>query len=324
MDSPSEAVLERVSDAFFALDTDWRFTYLNDQAEELLDRDRDDLLGESVWETFEPAVGTTFYDEYHEAMAEQEPTSFVEYYEPLSTWFEVSAYPSETGLSVYFRDVSERKDREQELRRRARQFESFGDVLAHDLQSPLNAVDGRLELAMETGDIEHVEVADDILDRVYGLVGHLADVMREGRLVDDPELVAFEPCLRSAWASIETQDGTLRVESTEPIVADESALRRFLDNLFRNAVEHGGDDVTVWAGVTDDGFYVADDGPGIPEEHRDRVLEPGYTTKEEGSGFGTASANQIALAHGWDVSVGESRDGGARFEVTGVSLGAGS
>jgi len=108
-------VLERIDDAFFALDEQWRFTYLNEQAEDVLDVDREDILGEVVWEAFEPAVGTAFQEEYERAMATQQQVSFEEYYPPLSVWLEVTAYPSETGLSVYFRDVSDRVEREQEL-----------------------------------------------------------------------------------------------------------------------------------------------------------------------------------------------------------------
>jgi len=108
-------VLERIDDAFFALDEQWRFTYLNEQAEEVLGVDSDDILGEVVWEAFEPAVGTTFQKEYERAMATQQQVSFEEYYPPLSMWLEVTAYPSESGLSVYFRDVTDRVEREREL-----------------------------------------------------------------------------------------------------------------------------------------------------------------------------------------------------------------
>ncbi len=108
------------------------------------------------------------------------------------------------------------------------------------------------------------------------------------------------------------------------------------ENLFRNSVEHGStssrtesDDsvehgrcadgaapVTVSVGTTDDGFYVADDGVGIPPEERDDVFERGYTTSDTGTGFGLAIVVEVAQAHGWSVSVTESEDGGARFEFT--------
>lgn len=111
-----DEVLERISDAFFAVDDEWQFTYVNDRAIDLLDRSGADLIGERLWDAFPHALGTTFEDEYRRAMETQEPAAFEEYFEPLSTWFEVNAYPSETGLSIYFRDITERKEYEATLR----------------------------------------------------------------------------------------------------------------------------------------------------------------------------------------------------------------
>lgn len=105
-------VFERITDAFFALNLDWCFVYLNSEAETLLQRTRTDLLGRNVWDEFAPAKTTNFYYQYHQAMKTQKPSIFVEYYEPLETWFEVHAYPSEKGLSIYFRDVTLRKNLE--------------------------------------------------------------------------------------------------------------------------------------------------------------------------------------------------------------------
>ena len=117
LESELAEVFSRVDDAFFALDTDWRVTYVNDHAATLLDRSRGELLQENFWEEFPAAEESTFAEEYKRAAETQEPVTFVEYYPPLGAWFEVSAYPSETGLSVYFRDVTERRQRKQELER---------------------------------------------------------------------------------------------------------------------------------------------------------------------------------------------------------------
>jgi len=314
-----EAVLDRVSDAFFALDHEWRFTYLNEQAERLLDRPRDDLVGRSVWDEFPEAADSTFADEYRRAMQTQETVAFEEYFPPLATWFEVRAYPSESGLSVYFRDVSGRKASERALEQRARQFETFGDILSHDLTSPLATLRGRLELARATGDDEHFDEAEDAFERVSTLVDELATVMREGRVVNTLTAVDVGPVARELWGALDTGETTLTVGEVGEVRADERALTRLLQNLFRNSIEHG-PATTVVVGPLDEGegFFVADDGPGIPAADRDRVFEPGYSTKEGGTGFGMISAQQIALAHDWDLSVSASADGGARFEVRGV------
>ncbi|GAB3667166.1 PAS domain-containing protein [Halopiger thermotolerans] len=121
-----EEIYGRISDAVFALDEEWRFTYLNEHARELIAPDGRTLIGANIWEAFPDAIERRFKPEYERAMYEQEPVSFEEYYpEPLDAWFEVRAYPSETGLSVYFRDVTERKERERMLEEFQRRYRTF-------------------------------------------------------------------------------------------------------------------------------------------------------------------------------------------------------
>jgi PAS domain S-box-containing protein len=138
-----EEVFDRITDGFFAVDDEWRFTYVNERAEELLDRSEGELIGESLWEAFPETVESRFQEEYEAAMATQEPVVFEEYYPPLSAWFAVRAYPSESGLSVYFRDVTERWKRDEELNARVRQQA----VVSELGQSALEAedVDGVVE-----------------------------------------------------------------------------------------------------------------------------------------------------------------------------------
>ncbi|PEN08811.1 histidine kinase [Longimonas halophila] len=110
-------ILESISDAFFAVDTQWCFTYLNDRAEQLLNRPREDLLGRNVWDEFPEAVDLEFYTAYHNAIETQESVHFEAYFPPLGTWFQVNAYPFEGGLSVYFDDITEQRELEDTLRR---------------------------------------------------------------------------------------------------------------------------------------------------------------------------------------------------------------
>jgi PAS domain S-box-containing protein len=109
-------ILESITDAFFALDNEWRFTYLNPQAELLLQIKRQELLGKCLWDKFPEAVGSPFYQEYHRAVREQVSVEFEAFYPPLNTWFWVHAYPGEQGLCVYFENINERKQAEEALR----------------------------------------------------------------------------------------------------------------------------------------------------------------------------------------------------------------
>ncbi|MEI6045805.1 MAG: PAS domain S-box protein [Chloroflexota bacterium] len=108
-------ILESITDAFFALDYNWHFTYVNPQAEPLLKRRREELLGRNIWEEFPDALGSAFYQEYHKALSQKVTVAFEAFYSPFNVWFEVRAYPSQDGLSVYFQDISRRKKLEQEL-----------------------------------------------------------------------------------------------------------------------------------------------------------------------------------------------------------------
>ena len=108
-------VLDRVTDAFYALDEEWRFTHVNDHAEDILRRSAASLLGEHIWTEFPEAAEGVVWERFHEAMETQEAVTFELFYDPLDLWTEITAYPSETGLSVYFRDVTERKERERAL-----------------------------------------------------------------------------------------------------------------------------------------------------------------------------------------------------------------
>ena len=119
-------LLETMTDAFFSLDTEWRFTFLNSEAEKLLGRSREELLDKSVWEQFPEAVGSVFEEHYARAVETGQPVSFEAFYPPLDKWFEVRAWPMPEGLSVYFHDVTERRraqdEREQAVRERERAY----------------------------------------------------------------------------------------------------------------------------------------------------------------------------------------------------------
>ena len=487
-------VLDRMSDGFFTLDGDWRIAFANDRGSQILRSAMSDeavgpdgsVEGANIWEAIPGATETAFYDEYHRAMETQEPVSFDSYYEPLDTWFEARVFPSDSGLSVYLRDITERRELEREQRESLRaiqrlyavssdhdrtfeekveailtlgceyldvpngfvtriedgvqhveashadhpllqpgetcpldeayckrtierdrlltvvnaseegwagdpahetfgletyiggkvevdgeqygtlcfaatapraepftdtqrtfvelltrwvsyelerqraaerlererdRLEEFASVVSHDLRNPLTTARGRLDLLADESDSEHVEPIRRSLSRMETLIEDLLTLAREGNDIDDPGPVDLAALATKAWETTDKRGGTLRVAADElRVAADEDRLRQLLENLFRNAVDHGGVDVTITVGALDggDGFYVADDGEGIPEAEREKVFETGFTTTGDGTGFGLNIVAEIAEAHGWAVEAVESETGGARFEFTGV------
>lgn len=169
-------------------------------------------------------------------------------------------------------------------------------------------------------DSEHLESIENALQRSQTLIDDLLTLAREGSEVHDIEAVNIGALCDSCWHNVATSEATLTVETNQTIRADQSRLQQFLENLYRNAVDHGGDDVAVTVGALPDGFYIEDDGPGIPADERDNVFDAGYSTIDDGTGFGLSIVEEIADAHGWDAQVTQGADGGARFEITGVEF----
>lgn len=319
-ESAEEAILDRMTDAFFALNADRCFTYLNERGREVIcdaigiDLTIEELRGRHIWEEIPETVDTPFYEQAERAIQTQQPVTFEEYFEPLGKWFEVRAYPSESGLSVYFRDITDRKRQNRQLKRQVQQLAGFGDILSHDLKNPLNVAMGRLTQVRETGEMDHLADVEQSLLRIESLIDDMASIMKRGTLVDDISPVDLEEVVRSVWKTTETGDASVVFEETGTIHADEGALTRLLENLVQNAIEHGDDDMIVRVGTFSKGFFIEDNGPGIPVENRDEIFEPKFTTSEDGTGFGLVSVRQIALAHGWDITVMDREMGGSRFE----------
>jgi len=216
----------------------------------------------------------------------------------------------------------DRIERERELEQQNERLGEFASVVSHDLRNPLNVAGGRLELAREECDSPHLDVIARQHERMGQLIDDLLALAREGRAEVEFEPVALDELGRACWGSVATDRASLAVATDAVVRADPDRLRQLLENLFRNAVDHGGDGVTVTVGLLEDrsGFYVADDGPGVPEEERERVFDHGYSTSDGGTGFGLSIVSRIADAHRWDVAVTASDAGGARFEVTGVDV----
>jgi len=243
------------------------------------------------------------------------------------TTSEISRGGRRYGYGLIVSDVTTLVEYSTELERKTERLEQFASVLSHDLRNPVSVAMGRIELEREDGDSEHLRKSREALDRIDTTIDDLLRLARNGDAVSDSAPVSLRGVAADAWETSDTGDATLSVEVDDQyrVLADRSRLRTLLENLFRNAADHGGHRVTVGrvgAGANvgpGSGFFVADDGPGIPEDERDAVFEYGYSTVDEGTGFGLAIVQSIADAHDWSLAITESSDSGARFEVTGVA-----
>ena len=231
------------------------------------------------------------------------------------------------GYMIVLRDITDRKQRERQLEEQNERLEEFADVVSHDLRNPLSTAEGWVAAVTDALDgeepdvdtaqmgLEHIAHSHDRMDE---LIDVLLTMARQGQTVADPEPVSLETCATKAWATAETGEMTLRVDTDRTVPADPARLRQAFENLFRNANDHS-EAATVVVTTTPEGFAVEDDGIGIDPDDREDLFAFGYSTNEEGTGIGLAVVKRIIEAHGWRITVGESDDGGACFEVTGVS-----
>ena len=220
------------------------------------------------------------------------------------------------------RDITERKERERELQRQNERLEKFASVVSHDLRNPLEVARGSAQLIGDACDeTDAVDRMDRALTRMDRLIDDVLTLARQGEAAHQPDAVDLAHIAEEAWASVRTETARIDIADSGTIEADPGRLQELLENLFSNAVTHGAEDVTVRVGVADrDGFYVEDDGPGIPTDRRDEVFELGYSTSDDGTGMGLSIVQQIASAHGWDSEITDGRDGGTRFVFTDVTF----
>ncbi len=283
----------------------------------------DELVGENIDDYIIPAEEQDEADEYNQKLFDGQNINVEVRREtadgPRDFLLDVVPFrldePNIHGYAMYT-DITDRKEHERELERQNDRLEEFASIVSHDLRNPLNVARGYLELAEQTGDDEYFERMEESLDRMHEIIESVLALARHGRSLDDVRERSLSAAAEDAWANVDTADATLHVAGDATLEANHSRFGSLLENLFRNSVEHGGDDVTVAVGCLDDdeGFFVEDDGRGIPANRRERVFEYGETRNEEGTGFGLAIVKNIAEAHGWTASVTESDGGGARFE----------
>lgn len=251
---------------------------------------------------------------------------------PLGEWGIFQGASSEAGafdekdreaaelLASHATAALDRIDHERELTKKNERLEKFASVVSHDLRNPLNVAQLRLDLVNNECESEHIEDVERALERMEQLIDDLLLLARTDDELQDLEPVELASLAEVCWETLSSEEAILDVETDLRLYANESRLRQVLENLIKNSIEHGGSEITIGIGSLEDGFYVEDDGVGISPEERERVFESGYSTDDDGTGFGLSIVEEVVDAHGWNIAVTESADGGARFEITGVTV----
>ena len=321
--------LEAVSDGFFTLDLEGRFTYLNAQSETFLKRRREALIGKVVWEAFPEVAGSRFADEYRRALREQVPVRFEETYTPMGRTFEARAYPVTDGLAVYFTDVTGERASEERLRQGQR-LAAIGRVtasVAHDFNNLLTAIGGFAGVGQSTVGDDATRICLDQIasasERAVALTRQLLVFSREQELSPtaiDLNVVVSDlvPVLRQLVPARIELDCALSSQPV-PIFVDRTQLEQVLLNLVvnsRDAIETTGS-ITITtrtdepphlprdAGAASGWLQVADTGTGIAEELLPLIFEPFFSTKPQqtGAGLGLATIYGIVSQSGGTIVV---------------------
>ncbi|WP_380675103.1 two-component system sensor histidine kinase NtrB [Salinigranum sp. GCM10025319] len=321
-------LIEGMADhALFMLDADGRLSLWPDVAQRLYGYEAADIVGERLDRLFAEDQETHPPLEDLLAEARASPVEIEGWHERANGsvfWATCTLSPLGNdefgGYGVVSRDTTTRKQYERMLERQNDRLKEFTDILSHDLRSPLSVIDGRLELYRETGETEHLAAIETTTRRMERLVEDLLRVARQGEVVDHPEPTDIGAVLEMAQEGALPPSATVEYDPISTVMADSDRLVQLVENLLRNSSDHGSERVTVRVGPLENGFYVEDDGPGIPARDRERVFDHGYTSRTDGTGYGLSVVRSIVGAHGWDVVVTDAVGGGARFEITGIEF----
>lgn len=336
--------LESITDGFYTLDENWRFSYLNQEGAQQLGVNVEETLGQMVWTAFPGSYESELGHIYRQAIATGEAAHFETYYEPFGRWFEVHAYPSEDGLAVYFRDVSERRQTEQNLRITLRELErsnqelqEFAFVASHDLQEPLRKIQAFSDrLIARTSNLD--DESQDYLRRMASAAGRMQtliiDLLNYSRVntrglplqplsldqVLDDVLVDMEASLDQASAIVERQP-------LPTIQGDAGQFRQVFQNLLSNALKFQSADnqplIQIYSELTEAGqlrLCIADNGIGFDEKYLDRIFNPFQRLHSRdayaGTGIGLAIVKKIIERHGATITAKSIPGQGSVFFIT--------
>jgi len=335
-------ILESIGDAFFAVDKNWTVSYWNKRAEDILGVKKDEILGRNLWTVFKQEEHAAFHTFYHKSMKEETPVHFEVFYDPLDLWLEVSSYPSPSGLSIYFKDITGRKESEERLKKINKELalsnselEQFAFVASHDLQEPLRMITSFLsQLEKRYGDLlderakRYIYFASDGAKRMRNIILDLLEFSRVGRTKEDKQAVSLNALL----AEVVGLNRKLIQEKKAKIIWDEglpelytfkSPLRLVFQNLINNGLKYQAKGalpvITITAREQESGwhFTVADNGIGIDSEYFDKIFTifQRLHNKEEysGTGVGLAICKKIIENLEGEIWVSSKLDRGSEF-----------
>ena len=339
----TETILESITDGFFRVNRQWHFTDLNPQAEHFLQESKNAMLGRDARAYFSEELSGDILHMFRSAAREQNPIDFETYYQPLNRWFKVHVHPFAEGLSVYFNDVTERKNYERSLIEAKEEAEQLAQLkstlmanMSHEIRTPLTSIIGFAGILAEEADGTHQEFANLIGQNGQRLMDTLNSVLdlvqlERGAILYNPIYVDVaeetEQIAHLLKPLADERGLYLRVkQAARDVMAavDKSLLNRVLNNLIGNAIKftnEGGVVITIGGDAEHVSVAVADTGIGISETFMPYLFDEfqqestGLTRAYEGSGLGLAISLRLIQRMGGTIEVESAKNVGTTFTV---------
>jgi len=345
------SILERIADAFFATDKNWIVTYWNSSAENMLGKSKEDMLGNNLWEVYADVIGTPFHTHFNRAQMELRPQHFETRYGVSNNWYDVSIYPSESGTSVYLKNINQRKSSElrmqqlhqeltqhaKELARSNEELEQFAYVASHDLQEPLRMVTGFLTLfkrkyynVVDDKGKDYLYFALEGSQQMKQIIQDLLEYSRVGRIEDRRESIALNEVVNDISKiyrkMIQEKKVIIRCEELPVISAPKGAVRQIFQNLISNGIKYQKPgniaEINVSVRETDSHyqFSVQDNGIGISPEYFEQIFivfkRLNKKAEYPGTGMGLAITKKIVESLGGTIHVESEKGKGSIFYFT--------
>ena len=331
-------IVEALGDPVYVCDSDPKFTYVNDAFADLTGYTKEELMNSHPHLLKSHESQTRVREAIRDIISDDGPNHKTVEVEIKTRAGDVIPCEDHIGVLLQdgqyngtagvLRDISTRKQQREQVRQQKEQLEQFVSILTHDIRNPLNIIEGYSQQLKTDANASQVAKIERATDRMRDLIDDTLALHMETDAVEEFTPTSIEEIADRAWEHVDTAGADLQVRDAFTIECNPDRMCRLLENLYRNAIEHNDEPVTIEVGEYStigtstrnscDGFYVADNGTGIDSDDRETVFDFGETSSQDGTGLGLPIVKRVADAHGWDVKLVDSATGGAKFVFIGV------
>lgn len=220
------------------------------------------------------------------------------------------------GIVGMARDVTEENEYKRKLKKKNNKLDKFAKIISHDIRNPTSIAKGNLNLHINNhGSTDELDTTLKSLHRIENILEDVLYITKSNIDELNKQNITLKSIANECWKNLNVKNSELKINTDKIISQNKKLSSRLFENLFKNSIEHGGDNIRITIGGTKNGFYVEDNGTGIPKNKRGKIFNQNYSTSETGEGLGLSIVEHVCDAHGWKIRITESKTGGARFEI---------